>query len=481
MLNRYAAEGRSTFGAEIRETFTVDGTRLRWQSRVDRGDQAIVPGTLFVPLEGTVAYTGELVRALLRRDGGSAPVLAGSKLVAEQVGKLVVEGPGGRVPLVLVALTGIDAFPWYLWHRDDSSKAFFAVAWPGFAIVPKGYEANADALVQAGLKAQDERLVALQKRLARPLPGLTVVRGVMWFDAPAAAMRGPSDIFIRAGRIAAITDAGALAAQADHVIEGRGRTLLPGLFDMHGHMWAGIAPLHLAAGVTSARELAGRTPKSCGCRPGSHRRTAGAHDVRRRLHRREESGFGPQRLRRRFGRGGQARDRLVRRAWLPADQALQLDQAGVGAAPGGACQGARNDGGRARSSVHEARAGRPRRQRRTHPINQVMLDFIGQPGDDTRTLLRFTRVGDDASRVDVEGPEVRAFIALLGERGIVVDPTAGAFEGMLTQQQGQPDPGLQPIAQFCRCCGADGCALPRWTWKARSSRPTGRRTAGCSI
>jgi hypothetical protein len=83
----------------------------------------------------------------------------------------------------------------------------------------------------------------------------------------------------------------------------------------------------------------------------------------------------------------------------------------------------------------------------TH-INQVMLNFIGQPGDDTRTLLRFTRVGDDASRVDVAGPEVRAFIALLRERSIVVDPTAGAFEGMLTQQQGQPDPGLQPVAEY---------------------------------
>jgi hypothetical protein len=83
----------------------------------------------------------------------------------------------------------------------------------------------------------------------------------------------------------------------------------------------------------------------------------------------------------------------------------------------------------------------------TH-INQVMLNFIGQPGDDTRTLLRFTRVGDDASRIDTAGPEVRAFVALLRERGIVVDPTAGAFEGMLTQQQGQPSPGLQAVAEY---------------------------------
>src|SRR5512145_2342215 len=34
---RYAAEGRSTFGAEIRESFAVERGRLRWQSRVDQG------------------------------------------------------------------------------------------------------------------------------------------------------------------------------------------------------------------------------------------------------------------------------------------------------------------------------------------------------------------------------------------------------------------------------------------------------------
>jgi hypothetical protein len=445
---RYAAEGKSTFGAEIRESFTVDGTRLRWQSRVDQGDQAIVPGTLFVPLEGTVAYTGELVRALLRRQDGSAPVLAGSKLVAEQVGKLVVEGPGGRVPLALIALSGIDAFPWYLWHRDDASKAFFAVAWPGFAIVPKGYEASVDALVQAGLRAQDERLVALQKRLARPLPGLTVVRGVMWFDAPAAAMRGPSDIFIRAGRVAAITDAGALDARADHIIDGRGRTLLPGLFDMHAHMWAGIAPLHLAAGVTSVRELAGENAEvlrlqariASGELPGPTMYVAGFIE-----------GKSPYSARNGFvvdsvEEGQRAIDWYAARGYRQIKLYNSIRPEWVQPLAAHAKARGLTVAGHVPAFMKAEQAVRAGYDELTH-INQVMLNFIGQPGDDTRTLLRFTRVGDDASRVDMTGPEVRAFVALLRERGVVVDPTAGAFEGLLTQQQGQPSPGLQPVAE----------------------------------
>lgn len=447
--SRYTAEGKSTFGAEIRESFTVDGTRLRWQSRVDRGDQAIAPGTLFVPLEGTVAYTGELVRALLRREGGSAPVLAGNKLVAEQVGKLVVEGPGGRVPLLLIALSGIDAFPWYLWHRDDSSKAFFAIAWPGFAVIPKGYEANVEALVQAGLRAQDERLVALQKRLARPLPGLTVVRGVMWFDAPAAVMRGPSDIFIRAGRIAAVTDAGSLDAPADHVIDGRGRTLLPGLFDMHAHMWAGIAPLHLAAGVTSVRELAGENSEVLRLQarfasrelPGPTLYPAGFIE-----------GKSPYSARNGFvvdsvEEGRRAIDWYAARGYRQIKLYNSIKPEWVQPLAAHAKGRGLTVAGHVPAFMKAEQAVRAGYDELTH-INQVMLNFIGQPGDDTRTLLRFTRVGDDASRIDMAGPEVRAFIALLRERDIVVDPTAGAFEGMLTQQQGQPEPGLQPVAEY---------------------------------
>jgi len=444
---RYAGEGKSTMGAEIRESFAVEGNRLRWKSRIDSGDEAVAAGTLFVPFEATVAYAGELVRALLRREGGTAPVVGGGKLTAERVGTLAVEGAGGRVPLVLVALTGVDAFPWYLWLRDDATNAFFAIAWPGFAVVPKGYEATADALVKEGLRAEDRRLVALQKRLARPLPGLTVVRGVRWFDAPAAVMRGPSDIYVRAGRIAAVTEPGALAVPADNVIDGRGRTLLPGLFDMHCHMWAGIAPLDLAAGVTSGREMAGENAEvlrlqarfAAGELPGPTMYAAGFIE-----------GKSPYSARNGFvvdsvEEGKRAVDWYAARGYRQIKLYNSIKPEWVEPLAAHAHSRGMTVAGHVPAFMKAEQAVRAGYDELTH-INQVMLNFVGQPGDDARTLVRFTRVGDDATRVDVNSPEVRAFIALLKERGTVVDPTAGAFEGLLTQQQGQPDPGLQPVA-----------------------------------
>ena len=443
----YEGSGTSTFGAEIRENFKVDGGRLRWQSRVDRGDEAVAPGTLFVPLEGTLAYTGALVSSLLRRDGGAAPVVGGHRLVAERVATLRVDGAEGSVPLALVALTGVDATPWYLWHRDDGTQRFFAVSWPGFAVVAKGYEGAIPALVARMVQAQDEWLIALQKRTAKRLPGLTLIRAVRWFDAPAAVVRGPSDVYLSGGRIGAVVDPGALDVQADHVIDGRGRMLLPGLFDMHTHIWGGIGPLHLAAGVTSVREMAGENAEvlrlqarfASGELPGPHMHAAGFIE-----------GKSPYSSRNGFvvdsvEEGQRAIDWYAARGYRQIKLYNSIRPEWVKPLAQHAKARGLTVAGHVPAFMRAEEAVRAGYDELTH-INQVMLNFVGQPGDDYRTLLRFVRIGDDAHKLDVAGPAVRDFIALLRERGTVVDPTLYAFESMFTQQQGQPNPALVPLA-----------------------------------
>jgi hypothetical protein len=251
----YRVRGKSTFGGEVREDFAVDGGRWRWDSVADRGDEAAPDGGVFVPLESTPAYWGQTLRALLAGAAASAPSLQGSRLAAEKLGRLEVEGRTGRVAVVLYVVTGADAWPWYLWLREDDGR-FFAVGWPGWAVTPAGYEAAVDALMQFQQQAQAERLEKLQQRAAQPLPGLTLIRAVRWFDAPAATLRGPSDVYLFDGRIAAVTPPGALQAKPQQQIDGAGATLLPGLFDMHGHLWPEAAVMNLAAGVTTVRDLA---------------------------------------------------------------------------------------------------------------------------------------------------------------------------------------------------------------------------------
>ena len=64
-----------------------------------------------------------------------------------------------------------------------------------------------------------------------------LVRNVTVLPMNAQEQLNAQDVLIREGRIAALADHGLLNVPADTtVIDGRGRTLLPGLSDMHTHI-----------------------------------------------------------------------------------------------------------------------------------------------------------------------------------------------------------------------------------------------------
>ena len=97
------------------------------------------------------------------------------------------------------------------------------------------------------VQAQSEALVDLQKRVAHPLEGTTLIRNARVFDSEKAVLMPASDVTVRDGRIVSIAATGAQAA-ADNVIDAGGRVLLPGLFDMHTHLDPWDGGLHLAGG-----------------------------------------------------------------------------------------------------------------------------------------------------------------------------------------------------------------------------------------
>jgi Amidohydrolase family len=76
----------------------------------------------------------------------------------------------------------------------------------------------------------------------------------------------------------------------------------------------------------------------------------------------------------------------------------------------------------------------------------VMLNFLVKPGDDTRTLVRFYLVGDNAADIDLASDSAKAFFQLLLARGTVIDTTIAIFEPVLTQLQGAPNPAYRKIA-----------------------------------
>jgi hypothetical protein len=345
-------------------------------------------------------------------------------------------------------LTGADSEPWYYWLRDDASQTLLAVVQPWWQLVLKGHESLGAALLARQQQAQDERLVALQRRLAQPLPGATLIRGVRWFDARSAVMRGPSDVWLHGGRIAAITPPGALRTSSDRVVDGAGRTLIPGLFDMHTHVWAGEGLYNLAAGVTSTRTMGGNNTEvtrlkariDSGEVAGPTVYPAGLIE-----------GKSPFSLRYGFVVDSledalQAVDWYAARGYRQVKLYNSIKPEWVKPLAAHAHSRGLGVAGHVPAFMRAEDVVRAGYDELTH-INQVMLNFVVRDGDDTRTLARFTRVGEDGQRLSLQSAQARQFLRLLRKHGTTVDPTLGAFEAMFNQQQGQPNPSWVDVAE----------------------------------
>ncbi len=64
-------------------------------------------------------------------------------------------------------------------------------------------------------------------------------------------------VTIAGRRIASVGDAAAIARQGALVVDGRGKYLMPGLWDMHVHLDSADLPALVALGITGARDMGG--------------------------------------------------------------------------------------------------------------------------------------------------------------------------------------------------------------------------------
>jgi len=85
-----------------------------------------------------------------------------------------------------------------------------------------------------------------------------VLKNVTVIDMTGAAPRPGMTVIVRDGRIEAVS-AEASVPEGARVVDARGKFLIPGLWDMHVHLWASperLFPLFLANGVTGVRDTA---------------------------------------------------------------------------------------------------------------------------------------------------------------------------------------------------------------------------------
>jgi imidazolonepropionase-like amidohydrolase len=442
----YRLTGRTTYGAILDERFTISRSRASWRSASERGEKRVEGAAIYNPNYNSPEAMAMIARAVAKA-GGRLAALPGGELRIEKVKETRVgEGDGARA-IALHAVFGFGVQPEYLWLEADEAMGLFAVVNPGGShLVVAGYEGVTPELERIQQEAEAAFLAGIAQKQTQRLADPILIRNVRPFDSKKAALGAPADVYVSGGRIAAIFPAGSTPRDAATVIDGAGRALLPGLFDMHSHEDAWNSALQIAGGVTTSRDMGNDNAVLAdliadigrGELLGPHIEACGYIEG--------ESPFS--------SRGGfvvasveeakEAIDWYAQRGYRQVK--LYNSMKPEWAAP--VAEHAHSRGLRVSGHVPAfSRAERVVREGydELQHINQLMLNFVSEPDTDSRTIVRFNLVGDRSHTLDLDSKAVQDFIALLAERGTVIDATMATFEGTWNQAQGDVDPSMAAV------------------------------------
>ncbi|WP_342118903.1 amidohydrolase family protein [Pseudoduganella sp. OTU4001] len=437
-MTAYHVKGNSTFGAVVDEKFERNGSKASWTSTTEKGATDVNGAALYVPLNSSYEFNSRAIAALAAAPGRSMPLLPSGTLTHKVLDEVEVSGPDGKKQTVeLIAQTGIGLSPQFMWATKGDKPELFALVVPGvFVAAVDGWQGNGKVLAERQKKAEARMLNDLAAKLQHPLQGLTVVKNARIFDSATGKVGAPSDVYVLRGRISAIMPAGAPVRGAVNEIDAAGRIMLPGLFDMHGHIGRWEGALHVAAGVTTLRDMGNDNAQlqmmidetaggkllapqivPTGFLEGESPYSSNGGFVVKTLEQSKraidwyaEHGYPQLKIYNSF-----PKEILKETVAYAHSRGMRVS----GHVPAGL---------RAQQALD---AGYDELQH----INQVMLNFLFKPGVETRSLERFYLPAEKVAGLDMGSKEVKDFVATLKKKQIVVDPTLATF-AFLKQKDG---------------------------------------------
>ena len=441
------ATGNDYLKGPVNEHFRMTGTPLRasWSNKAEKGEKSLSGPAFYVPIDGVLA--SELGAALLAAPGGKLPLLPEGEARIERVLDRTVEAGGKKQHATLYEESGLGFTPEAVWLADDHS--FFAGGSDWAVLIREGAEAAWPSLLEAQKARAAARGEEVARKLAHKPAKPILIQHARLFDSETAKVTDGMSVLVSGNRIEAVAPDGKINTSKDaEVIDAKGKMLLPGLWDMHVHLgdWDdGL--LHMAAGVTSVRDLANDI------------------DHVRDLQAKFDSGalIGPRVVKAGFidGRGPYQGPTKIfadtgeeALADIEKYKSLGYEQIKVYSslkpelvsyiAQEAHARGLRLSGHVPAYMTAEqfVRDGADEIQH----MNFIFLNFFFDQVKDTRTPARFTAVAENAAGLDLNSERVQAFIRLLRERHTVLDPTVTVFEEMFMSRPGVMQPGLAPVA-----------------------------------
>ncbi len=436
-------QGTTTFGNPVDEWLSVADGSASWQDTTGHTEIALDEMALYVPQNASPYSLAIAARVLLASESRRVAAWPGGELRLTELETLSIASNGQAREITAYALSGTSLNPGYF--LMDGSQ-FFGVISPSFVILAAGYESEDERLRARAAAYGAERFAAMQARHARTFDDGLRVRNVRVFDPRSESLSEPVSVVIRGRRITAIEALDQPTAAGEAEIDGAGGALLPGLFEMHGHLGEAAAMLNVVAGITSVRDMGNNNEVLEALIAGIESGQVAGPRVYRSAFIEGQSPFSSNNGRLVASeakavaavadyaeRGGFHQIKIynsMRPEWIPAviAEARARGLRVTGHIPAFTNADAMIDAGYD-EIVH---------------INQLMLGWVLGPEEDTRTLLRLTAL-QRLPELDLGSEPVRRTLEAMVERGVSIDPTLAIHEQLLLSRNGEVAPGAADI------------------------------------
>jgi imidazolonepropionase-like amidohydrolase len=261
----FEIKGRTARSVEIDQAVTIEPGKVLLRTR-DQQSDATPPTGPFFTIAGYAPTTMQMLMVRYWATHGSP-----QRLPTLPSGSVKIE-PRGQDAIRVTTKDGardekLDRFTveGLIWGREtlwfDSNRNLVAAVttdaeFDHFEAVREGYESALGDFVGRSLADGMTALSEISKGISGSRAATLAIVGGTLIDGTGAAPVLDSAVVIKSGRIVAAgrRDKIKIPKHAD-IIDARGKTVLPGLWDMHAHFeqveWG---PIYLAAGVTTVRD-----------------------------------------------------------------------------------------------------------------------------------------------------------------------------------------------------------------------------------
>ena len=256
----FSAVGDVARGTPIDASAEATGDKIRGRLEKDSKESARPPKFFFVS-----GYAPAVVQMMLMRYWEAAgrparlPTYPAGELRIEDRGADTFSVKGQPTKLERFSISGLIWGRETLWMRDGQLAALVSIdaEFDHFEAIAPDYEASLGEFVRIAGADGMAALAEISKPFrTAPSDGVTALTGATLVDGTGATPIADSVVLTRDGKIVAAGPRNKIAIpKGAKVLDLRGKTIVPGLWDMHAHFeqveWG---PIYLAAGVTSVRD-----------------------------------------------------------------------------------------------------------------------------------------------------------------------------------------------------------------------------------